>query len=299
MTPSWLVRHGRSALSRGAGYEATPIGSQFVADAVSGYYLDFSAKTAVPTAAAPESLLPAALAQLGLGWWELTLRGVDAAASQFARVCDRLEGTAKHVGTAALWPYRVRVAKYELPPEWISALAQGQAASVFVRAYVAGGEERHAELARAAIEPLLRGGADSVRARTVDGIVLEECPTRPPSAILNGWIYAAWGLRDVAIGLGSDEARSAYEETVQCLRSVLPQYDMGWWSRYSLYPHRLPDLAKLFYHRLHVEQLRVLDRLTADTFFASVAARWQTYDTPAHRLRLVGQKARFVASRYR
>jgi len=294
-----LARHVRSALSRGAGYEDTPTNPAFDASDVAGYYLDFRAKTTAPSAADPTSLLPAALAQLALGWWELGLRGTDDAHASFAAVCDLLEAAATRTQDSALWLYHVPVRKYEIDSEWASALAQGQAASVFVRAHATGGAERHADLALGAVAPLLRTGSASLVSLLPEGPVLEECPTQPMSAILNGWIYAAWGLRDVALGLGSEEARVAYDATVASVRAALPRYDVGWWSRYSLYPHRLPDLAKLFYHRLHVAQLEVLESLTGDGVFGSVAERWRSYDTPWHRARLVSQKALFVASGYR
>jgi heparosan-N-sulfate-glucuronate 5-epimerase len=293
-----LARHVRSALSHGVGYEDTPTNPSFDTQAIAGYYLDFSAKTTAPAAAEPGSLLPAALAQLALGWWELGLRGTDDAHARFVEVCDLLEATSTRAEGTALWLYRVPVRKYEINSEWASALAQGQAASVFVRAHVAGRDERHAELARAAVAPLLERGATSLVSRLPEGLVLEECPTQPPSAILNGWIYAAWGLRDVAFGLGSDDARVAYEAAIAGIRAALPRYDVGWWSRYSLYPHRLPDLAKVFYHRLHVAQLEMLERLAGDGAFGSVAERWRSYDTRWHRARLVSQKALFVASGY-
>jgi len=294
-----LARHVRSALSRGVGYEDTPTNPGFDVHAIAGYYLDFSAKTAAPSAAEPGSLLPAALAQLALGWWELGLRGSDDAHARFVDICDLLEATSTRTEDTALWLYRVPVRKYEIDSEWASALAQGQAASVFVRAHVAGGAKRHAELARAAVAPLLERDPTSLVSRLPEGPVLEECPTRPPSAILNGWIYAAWGLRDVALGLGSEEARVAYDAAIAGIRAALPRYDVGWWSRYSLYPHRLPDLAKVFYHRLHVAQLDVLESVAGDGAFGSVAKRWRSYDTRWHRARLLSQKALFVASGYR
>jgi hypothetical protein len=193
----------------------------------------------------------------------------------------------------------VTVRKFHLEPLWISALAQGQAASAFVRAHLVDGSGRYAELAKAAAAPLMQEGPPSVVARLPGGPALEECPTEPPSLILNGWIYAAWGLRDVAFGLESAEAMDAFDATVRCLLANLDRYDAGWWSRYSLYPHRLPDLAKPFYHRLHVDQLTVLAAQTGDARCADLAATWREYDTAWGRLRLLAQKAAFVASGYR
>lgn len=293
------TRHVRSAFSLGTGYERTPVGLHIGDEDVLGYYIDFTAKTRAGTASSPDDLGHAALAQLALGWWERHVSGEPAAISGFLDARHRLEDRAVRDEEAVVWRYDVPLPKYRLEPGWISALAQAQAASVFVRAYLYSARPEDAELAHRAVLPLLQEGPPSVLSQLEAGHALEECPTTPPSLILNGWIYAAWGLRDVALGLDCGEASSRYEDTMSCLLANLERYDAGWWSRYSLYPHRMPDLAKPFYHRLHVDQLRAAARLTGVRAFADMAERWQSYDTRRNQVALVGQKAVFVASGYR
>jgi len=294
-----VMRHLRSTFSLGVGYERTPAGRRFEADAVRGYYIDFTAKTRSPSALSPEKLSPAALAQLALGWWERYLAGETKAERVFADLAALLEQRASVEDGARLWRYDVAVPKYGLEPGWISALAQGQSASVFLRSYLLSGDERAAALAEAAVVPLLQQEPPSLIAEVGDGVGLEECPTIPPSLILNGWIYAAWGLRDVAIGLGSADALAMHDETIACLVKTLPRYDAGWWSRYSLFPHRVSDLAKTFYHRLHVDQLEAMGALTGQEGFTRLAERWRSYDRASRRAALTVHKAAFVLSRYR
>ncbi len=294
-----LARHVRSAFSRGVGYERTPPGAYIDPAGVRGYYLDFSAKTTSHSAADPSRLLPAGLAQLALGYWERGLAGEADAHARFRDTCDLLAGSADEDGEALVWLYRIEDRKYHVPPPTISSLSQAQAASVLVRRHLLDGDPLHAELARRAAWPLLQDAAPSVVARLAAGPALEESPSDPPSLILNGWIYALWGLRDLALGLGHGEAAEMLQESTDCLTRALPRYDGGWWSRYSLYPHRLPDLAKLFYHRLHIDQLEVMYLLTSNEAFRATAERWRRYDTAVHRIRLVVQKARFVGSGYR
>jgi hypothetical protein len=193
----------------------------------------------------------------------------------------------------------VRDHKYGNEPPWISALAQGEAASVYVRAHQLDGDERAAELALMAARPLLRGDGPTVIAQTEHGPALEESTSTPSSLILNGWIYALWGLWDVAVGLSSPEAERMLEQTVGTLRKTLPRYDVGWWTRYSLYPHLLPDLAKPFYHRLHIDQMEILYRLTGHPEFREYASRWRRYDRAPLRVAAIAQKALFVATGYR
>lgn len=294
-----LVRHMKSVLSRGVGYERTPPGSRFDMADLPGYYIDFSSKTRSPSAAQPAALVPAGLAQLALGWWERAFEEGESAQRMFREIAELLVRTGSEDGDALVWFYRIEDRKYRVSPPTISCLAQAQAASVLVRRHLLDGEPADAELARRAILPLVSETTPTVLARLDAGPALEEAPSDPPSLILNGWIYALWGLRDVAVALGDETAARMFKASTACLVETLPRYDAGWWSRYSLFPHRLPDLAKLFYHRLHVDQLDVMHALTSDAVFAATAARWRGYDTALNRARLVVQKARFVASGYR
>lgn len=282
-----------AAFSRGPGYEPQTLGRHFDTDEVRGYYLDLSAKTTSPTAEAPERLVPAGLAQLALGWWERGLNGEERAFDAFDSTCRLLLDCGVSQGSALLWPYVMAVPKYGLQPPWFSAMAQGQIASVFVRA---ASRDAHAtETALRALRPLL-DRAEPFVVGTNSGPVLEEAPTSPPSRVLNGWIYALWGVFDVAVGLGSEEAAILFDESIESLRVTLDQYDTGWWSRYSLWADGR-DLAKPFYHRIHVAQLEALHALTGLDEFAAVAARWRAYDTRAGAIRAVLAKSREVLAR--
>jgi hypothetical protein len=264
---------------------------------VRGYFIDFRAKTQATSGAEPWNLEPAGLAQLGLGWWERHLAGEPEALGTFLATCELLEQRGVRRRRELLWEYSVPVPKYGLLPPWCSCLAQAQAASTFVRAHLASGDDRFAELALRAIAPILPGSTSGLLARTSDGPVPEEAPSGRPSLILNGWIYALWGLWDVAVGLGSEDCRSLFEESTLCLRATIARYDVGWWSRYSLYPHRLPDLAKPFYHRLHIDQLEVMARLVGAGDLRETARRWAAYETAPKRAAAIAQKALFVALR--
>jgi hypothetical protein len=281
----------RAAFSFGEGYERTPPGLHVETGTPRGYYLDFRAKTNAPSAHAPEELLPADLAQLALGWWERHLSGEAGAAESFLETSALLEHTGVDEHGELVWHYSVAVPKLGLRPPWRSALAQGQAASVFVRAFLESRDERYATAAKRAIATLLPGSPTGLVAITAEGPVPEEAPSDPPSLILNGWIYALWGLWDVARGLDHGASDEQFTSSAECLRRTIGRYDNGWWSLYSLYPYRLPDLAKPFYHRLHIDQLDVLHRLVGFAELQSAAQRWRGYDTPGRRAAVIGEKA--------
>ena len=243
----------------------------------------------------PERLLPAALAQLGLGWWERGLAGESHAFQEFIHICDLLEARASKQANEIRWIHDIAIPKYGLTPPFSSALAQAQAASVFVRAHQHTGLAKYEQLARGAISPLLLGSETELVTQSPQGPVLEEIPTTPRSHILNGWITALWGLLDVSLALHDERATVAFSEGCETLLARLDLYDVGWWTKYSLYPTALPDLAKPYYHQVHIDQVDVLFRLTGDSGFQNVADRWRGYDSVLHRVRVIGQKALFVA----
>jgi heparosan-N-sulfate-glucuronate 5-epimerase len=281
-----------AAFSHGPSYEPIPPGRRFDAGHIRGYYMDFRAKTLA--GAAPAALLPAALAQLGLGWWERALEGEEGARAEVDRVCALLLERAVGAGDELRWIYEVEVPKYGLAPPFASALAQGQIASLFVRAGL-GGDASLLAAARRAVRPLLAERTSDLVTITAAGPVLEEVPTAPRSHVLNGWISALWGLRDVALALDDAAVWKRHDESLGALQTLLPLYDTGWWTKYSLYPFDEGDLAKPIYHRFHADQLEVLSRLTNSPEFAVAAERWRGYDTRRGRAWAVAVKARFVA----
>jgi heparosan-N-sulfate-glucuronate 5-epimerase len=284
-----------STLSRGATYERQTPGSQWRDETVAGYFVDFSEKTSAPGARELGSLQPVSLAQLALGWWERHLAGDARASARFGAIADLLARQAVPVGAELRWPYTVAIPKYRLGRGWCSAMAQGQVASVFVRQHLRTTDDVWADRARGAIRPLLYDS--ELVSQTPAGRILQEAPTDPPSHILNGWIYALWGLWDAAVGLQDTEAAGEFAAGVAALRAMLPAYDVGWWTRYSLYPHLFKDLAKPFYHRIHVLQLEVTARATGNADLAATAERWRRYDRAPNRVAAVVQKGAFFFAR--
>jgi len=286
-----------AAFSLGPGYEPQAPGINARYDRVSGYYLDLRQKAAAelrPRVTGRGEVNPpgpTATAQRALGFHERWLLGDERALTPFLEEIRVLRERAEAVGKTLLWPHHVDVPKYRQRAPLYSCMAQGQAASALVRAYVATEDDLWAEAALAAVRPLIVEDHVGLVARTAFGPSLEEVPTDPPSHILNGWIFALWGLWDVAISLGLAEARARFDASAEALAKMLLEYDVGWWTRYSLFPPVAPDLAKPFYHRIHVVQLPALHQMTGSNVFADAAARWSAYDRRSNRARAVAAKA--------
>ena len=288
----------RAAMSTGPGYEPQPPGRHVTDGAGGGYFVDFSAKTRANGAPILSGrgerfvTSPTTVAQRALGWWERHLDGDAAALDRFLGHARVLLSGAMRAGAALLWRYDVDVPKYCVRPPWFSAMAQGQAASVLVRAFAATGDDSYGDAALAATRPLVRPDAAlGLVSATAEGPVLEEYPSARPSRVLNGWIYALWGLREAAATLGAAGEERLFEASSGALATRIGRYDTGWWTLYSEYPGATPDLAKPFYHRLHIVQAEAMHRLTGEPAFASAARAWRLYDTRANAARAVAEKA--------
>jgi heparosan-N-sulfate-glucuronate 5-epimerase len=225
---------------------------------------------------------PIAIAQYGLGNYNLFRRARDPQRrKRFFLVadwlCSRLESNPR--GLAVWnhhfdWEYRDT-----LKAPWYSALAQGQGISVLTRAHQESGEIRYLVAAQHALasfyQPVNAGGIAFTDES--DDLWFEEYIVSPPTHILNGFIWASWGVYDYFLLTRDQSARDLFSRAVQTLLHNLDRYDLGFWSLYEQSGTRLPMVASAFYHRLHIVQLRIMHRITREDLFASVADRWERY----------------------
>jgi hypothetical protein len=225
---------------------------------------------------------PIAIAQYGLGNYNLFRRNIDPSRRQkfFLAadwLCSHLEQNAN--GFAVWnhhfdWEYRDT-----LKAPWYSGLAQGQGISVLVRAHVESGDVRYLVAAQHAIACFYRPVAEGGVAITDDrgDLWFEEYIVSPPTHILNGFIWASWGVYDYYLATRDRAAQDLFSRAVQTMVRNLDRYDLGFWSLYEQSGTRLPMVASMFYHRLHIVQLRIMHRLTGEKKFAQVADRWENY----------------------
>lgn len=268
------------------------------------YFIDFSAKLAgVPDSgiaqwAVESGASPTLLAQVALASFDAAFRDAahERARGRAREACEALMARADAVDGVPVWRLDATVRKYGLTPGWCSALTQSLVASALLRYGHEAGDESAVRLAADAACAYVPGGRDIGLAVTIDGgFAPEEAPSTPSSLILNGWMYGLFGLWEVAEETGDAALRDAFTVSSTTLADVLPRYRHGRWSRYSLYPHPMPDLAKPFYHALHVEQLRVLSCLTGESRFAKQAETWgRSLEDPAARALAMSQKALFA-----
>jgi hypothetical protein len=251
---------------------------------------------------------PIAIAQWGLGNYNLFCQtGENERKNKFLKACDWLCAHLESNKNGAWvwnhqfdWEYRSR-----LRAPWYSALAQGQGISSLVRAYRETGVLEYLHAADLAFASFLRSTQEGgVTFTDDDGHVwLEEYVVTPPTHILNGFIWAAWGVYDYFLATQNKSAQDLFAQAVFTLRENLDRYDLGFWSLYEQTGPQsgalLPMVASPFYHRLHVVQLRVMHDLTGDDTFARFADKWEGYSqSRAKRTRALCYKGAFKLCYY-
>jgi heparosan-N-sulfate-glucuronate 5-epimerase len=279
------------------------LGQQFTPGQLRGYYIDMRIKAETPSwppslMPPPESRLHVAAIQWALGSYERYLagEGEEWLASALSCADELLELQEVSGRLAGGWVHSEAFKHtFSLQPPWLSSMAQGEGASLLARMFAETGEERYAEAARRALLPLELDSADGgVRAWLGDRSFPEEYPTDPPSFVLNGGMFTIWGLYDVGIGLAEPETLAAFEEVVDTLAANLHRWDLGYWSRYDLFPHPVPNIASSFYHDLHLKQLRAMQTLAPRPEILAMAERWEGYIASAfNRRHAFARKALF------
>ncbi len=281
-----------------------PVGRNWApGEPIRGYYIDFSAKGETPHwpthwLGPREKQEHVATAQWGLGAYERYLDGGGEAWLEGARGATEHLLANQHRGGAHDGGWRQLFSTphtYRIEPPWLSAMAQGEGASLLVRLHLETGEERYAEAAVRALRPLEVPVSEGGTLAQIDGgPFVEEYPTAVPSCVLNGAIFALWGCYDVGRALGDSDALETFERLVTSLASVLRGYDTGYWSRYDLYPHPVPNIASSAYHLLHIRQLGALERLAPRPQFQPAIERFEAYRASrAQRARAMAHKVAF------
>jgi len=191
-----------------------------------------------------------------------------------------------------LFYYSFDVPEYTLKAPWVSGMAQGEALSLFLRAYEISGRSIFLESCHRVFNSLMipvdEGGP---LARFPDGTpIIEEYPS-PIGLIgvLNGSIYGILGIYDYLIYTKNRRVNRIFKDLIEGLKRNLSNYDCCFWSFYDIKnPQRLSSVN---YHRLHVEMMRVLYKITGEETFYLYHERWKSQLASPHcRLRWLAGK---------
>jgi hypothetical protein len=151
-------------------------------------------------------------------------------------------------------------------------MAQGQVLSLFSRLGELTSEPEWESAAISTLKSFDRmHGKDEPWIVDVDvdnSLWIEEYVATPETRVLNGFIFAMFGLYDYYAWRGDERAKELFLQSLHTLRLNVERFrNPGELSSYCL-AHRVQNAD---YHAYHIEQLRSLTRMTNDPYFASVA----------------------------
>lgn len=259
------------------------VGKAFLANELKGYFNDMTGKIqwngsidkeGIPLIQMHDGSLhyfPTTIIQKALGHHDQYLftknpREQD----EFSKLCDWLLRTQDD---KAGWTVKGVLKSKNHSPEY-SAMTQGEAISMLVRAWKLFHKEEYLIAAKKAYQllilPIEAGGTAYYRDNE---IYLEEFPCKEKNTILNGWIFAMFGVYDYYLATAEGDSKEVFYETLNTLRNNIAIYDSGFWSFYD----EKKTLSSPFYHALHLNQLEALYSITGDKIIEHYIKKWKRY----------------------
>jgi hypothetical protein len=215
------------------------------------------------------------IAQYALYCYERFCQGDDAARAAFLRQVAYLCAAQQSDGT---YRYDFPHQAYGVAPGWISGLAQGEAFSVFLRAYALTKRGEFLDRGHAALSSFERavenGGVTYVCG---DDVFFEEMPGRV-THILNGHVSAAFAVWEaIRYGIATPALQQLHDRAIDTLVRWLPLYDADGWSFYELavQGNRKRRYVPITYHQTHIAVLHVYAAITGRAEFARMSERWR------------------------
>lgn len=248
-------------------------------DAIRGYYNDMTnkvllSKDYLKSDELPKSstergeliLFPVAIFQYALGLYDLYLESGDCHYLLKFKQC--LDWTLDSQTQEGAW----NNFSYIYPDNPYGAMAQGEGVSVLLRGYIEFNDVKYLNAAKSAIDFMLRSVEDGGTADYNDNklILLEYTHLSP---VLNGWIFAIFGLWDYVLVSEDKSYEQKLNLTLSSLKETINKFDNGYWSLYDL----SNNIASPFYHILHIALLNVLYDLTGESEYSSYAKLWDSY----------------------
>ena len=182
------------------------------------------------------------------------------------RLADALAARAISGSGGSVWEYSFAYGGGR--PPWTSGMAQAVAAQALARASERLGEPSYLALARRAAAPVLAK-------------LTRQLPAGPwvrlysfsDAVILNAQLQTAVALQDYADIAHDDRAAALADGLRRSAAAMLPRFETGYWSRYSLGGAESP----LEYHDYVVYLLDRLAGQTDDAFWSDALARFRAY----------------------
>lgn len=229
---------------------------------------------------------PSTIAQYGLQHYSLYLKtNATISKNNFLTVADWF---INHQDYRGGWAYQFDLPFYperlhKLKAPWYSAIGLGMAMSVLSRASYLTKDNKYSKSALKAKGIFKTPSKENGILAKFDSkfSFYEECPTDPPSFILNGFMFSLIGLYDLYKETNDKGIKILYDKGIISLRKMLPLYDLGNRTAYDLTHYTtdggFPNVAKWGYHITHIHLLAALNSIEKDTKMNEILIRWKGY----------------------
>jgi hypothetical protein len=223
------------------------------------------------------TVLPVAVILYGLGSYDAFLQTANLRyRDQTMRALCWLKNRSVALGEGIGWPNREDIPVYGLQAPWFSAVAQGFALSLLVRAndFDSGGPWRAMACAawRGYHVPIEAGGFSR---KMPYGVVYEEYPAAQLNFVFNGMCHAVIGLWEAWKSHLVAEAEEDFHNGINAVRFLLPRFVEHNWSLYSLSECLgKPLLASPYYQRANGLLAKVIAVMANDLELARCGQCW-------------------------
>lgn len=165
--------------------------------------------------------------------------------------------------------------RYDIKAPWVGAMDQGQALSFYIRYFQLTNNEYYllqAEKIVAFFDLNVEDGGFK-RIDKNGNLWYEEYPSSEPSYVLNGFIFALYGLIDFYRVTNDQKVKKTIDSCVSTITNNIHKYDSGYWSYYD---QLKKELVRFYYQKnIHVPQMKSLYILTNNKIFDKYAQKWE------------------------
>lgn len=257
------------------------VGKHFNKDNINGYYNDLTLKVLNQTGNKDEFYIPKFITenkeviefsigvfQYALGCWDLYLStGEEIYINKFKILSEWALENQEISGAWNTFGYKDKKFPY-------SSMAQGEGASVLVRAYKEFHDKKYLFGAKKAIDFMLISvemGGTSLYVN--NEIYLQEFVSQP--TVLNGWIFSIFGLYDLMLITSEQKYKLLFDLSCTTLINNTHKFVRKYWTNYNIDG---TIIASPFYHKLHIAQFKTLHLLTGNEHFRMYYKKFEKQD---------------------
>jgi len=179
----------------------------------------------------------------------------------------------------SFWYHNYPLADHGCKPPWKSALTQGLALSLLLRAYHLTKTEEISWLAERVANSMKTPTSEEGFLYVDDnGNYWYQEYMGNYGYVLNGFIFAMWSVYDYYLYSGDEEYKMIFDKCVDTLRKNLKRYDwrMGI-AKWTVYDLKDKNPVELGYQKLHVSLLKDLYAIAGEKFLLEYANLWESY----------------------